>query len=201
MDTGCPALHPIAEYIDLQMAFFSTDGVCRATPLVLDLDGDGVRLSSLEDGVPFDLLGIGEPVTCAWPTGEDALLVLDANGNGLVDDGTELFGSIAFGETQVHGFVPLRRLDSNGDERLDRADPAFDRLGLWVDGDRDGKSDATELYGLLERGIVALDLAASRVDPPWSYDEHGNSLALASAFVWAGGARGSLVDAYLRFQP
>jgi hypothetical protein len=43
--------------------------VCSHSPLVLDLDGDGVQLSSVAEGVHFDLANNGEQPLVAWPRG------------------------------------------------------------------------------------------------------------------------------------
>jgi len=51
-------------------------GDCRGSPLVLDLAGDGVHLSSLGAGVAFDLLGTGDKVNTAWTQDDDALLAI-----------------------------------------------------------------------------------------------------------------------------
>ena len=61
----------------------------------LDLDADG-RMDSI-----------------SVPTGDDALLALDRNGNGRIDDGRELFGDQ---HGAANGFAELARFDDNGDE-------------------------------------------------------------------------------------
>src|SRR5262249_3605952 len=74
-----------------QMAF--NPGSSRYfSPLVLDLDGNGVQTLSTGAGVHFDLRADGTPVNTGWVGAGDGLLVRDVNGNGSVDDGTELFG-------------------------------------------------------------------------------------------------------------
>src|SRR5258706_10760964 len=108
-------------------------GACRGSPLVLDLDGDGVHLSSLAAGVSFDLLGTGNSVKTAWTQGGDALLAIDWNANGAIDGATELFGNATFGNEHDDGFRALAELDANGDGRVDAKDPAFAQLVVWRD--------------------------------------------------------------------
>jgi hypothetical protein len=67
--------------------------------------------------VRFDLDADGIPEQVAWtrPDSEDAFLALDRNGNGLIDDGTELFDNHTParpdlpGITTANGFEALKR--------------------------------------------------------------------------------------------
>jgi hypothetical protein len=174
-------------------------GACRGSPLVLDLDGNGVNLTSLEDGVSFDLLGTGERVRTAWIDRGDALLTYDWNGNGVIDGAGDLFGNASNGGEYDDGFAALAELDSNGDGRVDAKDAAFAGLRVWRDTNHDGVSAPGELSALRDVGVRSLTVAAHKgVD---SFDKHGNDLSLASDFVREDGTRGAVVDAYLRFKP
>lgn len=62
-------------------------------PLVVDLDGDGVETTTTEDGTHFDHDNNGFAEKTSWVGKDDGLLVRDINGNGQIDDGTELFGN------------------------------------------------------------------------------------------------------------
>jgi hypothetical protein len=63
-------------------------------PLVVDVQGDGYRFTSPENGVMFDLDGTGTPqrVASTDAGSDDAFLALDHNHNGRIDGGRELFG-------------------------------------------------------------------------------------------------------------
>jgi hypothetical protein len=176
-------------------------GTCRGSPLVLDLDGDGVNLSSLENGVPFDLFGNGEKVKSAWIGQGDGWLVLDRNQNGKIDGATELFGNVTGGTAHADGFAALRELDSNGDGRVDTKDPAFNDLRVWKDANRDGASSPSELLALPDVGVKAILLAVTRYDGIASWDTHGNQLPLIGQFLKTDGSRGMVADAWVRFQP
>ena len=64
------------------------------SPLVLDLDGDGVVETNKENStVYFDHDNNGFAESSGWVGADDGLLVRDINNNGLIDDGTELFGN------------------------------------------------------------------------------------------------------------
>ena len=55
-----------------------------------------------------------------------AYLAIDANNDGLINDGSELFGT-----RSGDGFADLAKLDSDGNRWLDEADSQFDRLRIW----------------------------------------------------------------------
>ena len=65
----------------------------QASPLALDLDGDGVETTTVETGVYFDHDDNGFAEKSGWVGKDDGLLVRDINNNGQIDDGTELFGN------------------------------------------------------------------------------------------------------------
>lgn len=171
-----------------------------ADPLILDLDGDGVALTSAAGGVVFDMTGAG-PARTAWVKGDDdALLAIDLNGNGRIDHGGELFGD-AFslgGQRARDGFEALALADSprnagNGDGRVDSRDGLYDRLLLWRDANRDGVSQAGELSSLSSAGIEALG-TQQRSRP--ATDRHGNDLSARGSFLRSG-QPGQMFDACL----
>jgi hypothetical protein len=81
------------------------------SPLVLDLDGDGLDFTDLAPGTAsFDLDGDGFATKTAWVGPDDGLLVLDRNGDGMINDISELFGN-----EQAQGFQILGELDTDSD--------------------------------------------------------------------------------------
>jgi hypothetical protein len=60
---------------------------------MLDLNGDGVQTLSAARGVQFDLTGTGQAAQVGWASAQDGLLVRDINGDGVINDGRELFGA------------------------------------------------------------------------------------------------------------
>jgi len=168
---------------------------CMASPLVLDLAGDGVKPTSLEAGTRFDLMGFGVQHT-SWIQGDDGLLVLDRNGNGVIDDGSELFGAgtEVDGRFGCDGFTALAPLDSNGNGQVDAGDAAFANLRVWLDGNGDGRAQAVELWPLAELAVASIGLDHSRFSG--LFDEHGNELSMRGSYQRTDGSRGLVVDVY-----
>lgn len=176
-------------------------GVCASSPIILDLDGDGVHLSSLDQGVSFDLLGTGQKVRSAWTDGKDAFLALDRNANGVIDGASELFGNGTEGGTYADGFAALADLDDDGNGVIDAKDRAFGHLVVWRDADRDGVSQPSELTSLRDAGVRWVSVTAERHPRATSLDAHGNEIPLVAEFGRRDGTRGALVDAFLRYKP
>ncbi len=63
-----------------------------SSPIIIDLDGNGVDTLSLNDGVYFDHTGNGFMILTGWVAPCDGLLVRDINGDGEINNGGELFG-------------------------------------------------------------------------------------------------------------
>ncbi len=94
----------------------------------------------------------------------DGLLVRDINGNGVIDDGTELFGTSTIlpnGTKAANGFAALAALDSNGDGKIDASDPVYAQLAVWRDLNGDGKTDPGELQSLAQAGVASLRTSGS----------------------------------------
>ena len=56
-------------------------------PLAIDLGALGINLTTLENGVNFDLDKNGFAEKTAWIGIEDGFLVLDRNRDGIINDG------------------------------------------------------------------------------------------------------------------
>lgn len=142
----------------------STDGTCES-PIVINLGNGDYALSGADDPVSFDLDADGarERITWTAPSAPMAFLALDRNGNGIVDDGSELFGNhtpLPTGGTAAGGFAALAAFDANGDGVIDSADPVWPQLLLWVDANHDGVCQPEEVTRLAMSGITALAWAA-----------------------------------------
>ncbi|WP_394091825.1 calcium-binding protein [Xylella fastidiosa] len=139
----------------------------RRDPLVLDLDGDGIETVAAGKHILFDHDGDGIKHASGWVKPDDGFLVLDRNGNGRIDDGSELFGAdtiLANGHKATSGFEALRDLDSNGDGLFDAADARFADVRVWRDLNQDGQSQANELFTLSSLGIASITLTPTNTE-------------------------------------
>ena len=143
-----------------------TAKVVNYDPIILDLDGDGFNIENKENGTHFDLDNNGFAEKINW-TSKDGFLCLDLNGNGIIDNGGELFGDntlLADGTKAKNGFEALAQYDSNGDGIIDKNDEIFNSLRIWVDSDGSGTSGEGELKTLSELGISGIKLNYTRLN-------------------------------------
>lgn len=158
------------------------------SPIVVDVDRPGFRFSGIEDGVWFDINADGELEWLAWTeeVNGDAFLVLDRNSNGLIDDGSELFGNYTAQppSDDPNGYEALAVFDQpmnggNGDGLISAADDVFSELRLWVDSNHDAVSQSHEIFLPWDFDITIFDL-----DYRFSHrqDRHGN---LSTYRSWA----------------
>jgi hypothetical protein len=172
-----------------------TNALFLASPIMLDLDGDGVRTVSAADGVSFDLFGDGKSAQWGWAAGGDGFLVMDLNGDGQINDGRELFGQgtrLADGSRAADGYVALAAQDSDRDGDVDAGDANFGQLKVWVDADGDGLTDAGELKTLTELGISSLSTGHVKDGEI----DNGNVIGLSGHYTKADGSTAAMADVW-----
>lgn len=170
---------------------------CLPTPIVIDVENDGLSLTGLDDPVWFDVDADASPDLISWTDRSDGFLVWDRDGNGLIDDGSEMFGNatrLADGSRASNGYIALAELDSaafggNADGVIDSFDSGFTWLNIWKDENHDGISQLGELQTLLEAEIQRIDLDYRRSN---RRDRYGNQFKWF-ARAWKTGHNGALL--------
>lgn len=164
----------------------SPDECTPGTPILLDLDRNNFHLSA--GPVSFDNAADGTPDLITWVSAgtSDAFLFRDENGNGVVDDGSELFGSgrtlQSGGARALHGYEALAEFDlvvngGNGDGQIDQSDSVFAELMVWIDSNTDGVNQPGESQSLAAAGVVSL---ATDYRKSNRTDQHGNEFIYLS---------------------
>ena len=168
------------------------------TPILLDIGGRGYSLTSVDQGVRFDLNADGVAERVAWTSrlAENGFLAFDRNGNHVVDDGSELFGNTTplgldvKGHTASNGFEALLALEEAYpgdviDGVIDSRDRLYEALKVWVDASHDGVSGPEELYTLRSVGIRTLETDYRK---SLRRDRFGNQFVF-KAVAWQGEER------------
>jgi hypothetical protein len=166
----------------------------RRDPLVLDLNGDGIMTTSVNGRTYFDHDANGLAEQTGWVAGSDGLLVLDRNGDGIINDGKELFSDqtiLRDGSKAANGFQALAELDGNHDGQIDANDEAFSQLRVWKDQDGDGFSLPSELYTLDELGVKSISLDSTITNDP---DAQGNTRTRVGSFEKTDGTSGEIAE-------
>lgn len=160
------------------------------SPLVLDIDGGGIQLVSVDsaNAAYFDLNGNDFATTTGWTAGGDGLLAIDLDEDGIINNGTELFGDqTGYG----NGFQALAAYDSNSDGVITSADTDWSKLVVWIDANQNGFSEDGELFTLDDLNITEISLSYTDV----YYDYAGNIIRQESSFTMNGSTQ-SIMDAY-----
>ena len=134
-----------ADFFNYFLSLFGSDKD-TASPLVLDLGGNGIDLISLANSsVMWDIDEDLFVENTGWTSGSDGFLAIDLNGDGIITDHTELFGSAI-----QDGFSVLNIYDTNLDGVITSADNQFNDLLIWQDINENGVSEAGELQTLAD---------------------------------------------------
>ncbi len=177
---------------------FSASQVWQAPrdPLAFDLDGDGIETLAENGnaGVLFDHEGNDVKTATGWIAPDDGFLVYDRNGNGVIDNGTELFGdntALNAGGTAANGFEALADFDTNADGVVDVNDANFAGLRIWQDINSDGISQADELLTLAQAGVASINTGYEDS----SIAQNGNVISGLGSYTRTDGTLSSIASA------
>ena len=153
-------------------------------PLVVSFDG--LLPSFTEDRYEFDLIVGGELENIFMPTNGSGFLALDKNGNGVIDDGSELFGAAT-----GNGFAELAAYDDDGNGWIDENDTVFEQLKIMF---MDKESGEFMLVSLKEAGIGAIYLGSADTNYEINSDKHETQgiIRKSGFFLYENGNSGSI---------
>ena len=133
---------------DLELASFT-----MCDPLVINLDTDVAQLQ--DQTFYFDIDADGKPDEVSQLGTGSGYLALDKNGDGSINDGSELFGTAS-----GNGFADLAKYDEDGNGWIDENDAVWEKLKIWVK-DQNGND---VLYRLADKGVGAICLQNASTD-------------------------------------
>jgi Ca2+-binding RTX toxin-like protein len=185
-----------SEIIESLQTIFTQAEKTRS-PLILDLDGlNGVETLGKTSGIHFDHDGNKFAEQSGWVGQNDGMLVWDKNGNGQIDNGTELFGNntaLKNGSKADNGFTALADLDSNKDGKVDANDAASRQLRVFKDANSNGVVDAGELLTLAQAGVKSLNTGYTTQAVT---DANGNQHLQAGSFTTTSGQNRAMDDVW-----
>jgi hypothetical protein len=152
-------------------------------PLVINYGGTAASLT--DETFQFDLTLDGKKDNIHFASQGSGFLALDVNGDGKINDGSELFGP-----TTGSGFSELRAHDTDKNGWIDENDAVFNKLVIWSKN-----SDGTDtLYTLKDLGIGAIYLGdvATSFHLQSSEDKTVGQMQATSFFLKEDGGAGTI---------
>lgn len=149
-------------------------------PVVLDLDGNGINLIDVSQSrARFDVDNDGHWERTGWVGVGDGVLAIDRNGNGRIDDFSEIsfLGDFLGAGSDLEGLLAY---DNDGDGFLTHADNRFSEFLVWSDSNGNGHSERNELSTLDQLGIVRIGLERQNIRSLDADAETNQVLALSS---------------------
>lgn len=126
------------------------------SPIIVDVMGNGISVSrSFHRSVLFDIKGTGSKVKVDWPINvKETAFLVRPNKKGEVTSIKELFGDYK----AKNGFEALKIYDSDKDGFVSSKDKRFQELALWLDVNRDGIAQSSEIKALEEYGVDKISI-------------------------------------------
>lgn len=165
-------------------AIIDLGSISLIDPLVINLDTEIASVS--DQKFYFDLDADGRQEQISKLGAGSAFLALDKNGDGIINDGTELFGALT-----GNGFRELAKYDQDGNGWIDEADEIFNKLLIWQK-DENGND---VLRGIGAAGIGAIYLGGTNTNFSLNSasDNHTNAVIRQTGmFLYESGAAGTV---------
>ena len=204
-----------SSYINLNAAngkssTVDTQKLCesRTSPLIISMDtkSRGIELTSPMEGIQFDILGQRSfPIAHAkkqisWLVSGQEYYFITLPKAGAVSGIDEMFGDNTRGpdgKYAANGYLALAKYDDDRDNLITSEDEVFSKLRLWNDINRDGISEASELFTLAEKKITVIDL---NYDKRYKeQDAYGNQTLMKSVVKTEDGQMHLLFDLWFRY--
>jgi hypothetical protein len=135
----------------------------KIDPLVIDFAGASTELTQTKFSFDLDIDGVSDSISFTNPS--SGFLALDKNNDGVINDGSELFGP-----TTGQGFEELAAYDEDGNMWIDESDSVFKALLVW---NKDAQGNDI-LSSLADKGVGAIYLG--NVDTQYSIKDQANQL-------------------------
>ncbi|MGN0155644.1 MAG: hypothetical protein ACI39N_00215 [Lachnospiraceae bacterium] len=153
-------------------------------PLVINLDDSIAGLSDQKFYFDLDMDGAAEEISTLKRG--NGFLALDQNNDGVINDGSELFGA-----SSGDGFADLARYDEDKNGWIDENDSVYQKLRIWVK-DETGED---RLYTLKDKNVGAIYLGNRDTDFTLRSAQNGNvngAIRKTGIFLYEDGAAGTI---------
>ena len=160
-------------------------------PLVFDLDHNGYDISSVKDSsVVLNIDGVDKKV--GWVGPNDGLLTYNYSGEGAIENKHFILtDNVQGAKTDLQA---LQMLAGQKEGILDMSNPIWDKLGMWQDGNQDGKMNSGEYHTLSDLKIASINLTGDGD----IHKVNGNLIVNNVTFNYQDGSVGKAADAILK---
>lgn len=153
-------------------------------PLVVNYDGNAADLTDTKYEFDLNVDGADEQISFIAP-GTGGFLALDQNRDGIINDGSELFGTVS-----GNGFSELTDYDEDRNGWIDAGDAVYHDLSIWEKTD----NGEDRLIALADTGIGAIYLSAT--DSPFRITDNDNQtlgqVRATSVYLQENGGAGTI---------
>ncbi|MFA5658849.1 MAG: hypothetical protein WC900_06150 [Oscillospiraceae bacterium] len=161
----------------------ASGGNALKDPLVVNFDAASAEVT--QEKYSFDIDSDGEMDSISFVGQGSGFLAIDKNGDGIVNDGSELFGT-----QSGDGFADLSAYDEDGNGWIDENDSVFDKLKIWSK-DEQG-SDV--LCAIVDKGLGAIYLGSARTEFSLKNDTNQTDAVIRKSglFLYENGQAGTI---------